>query len=219
MNLSHFPHELLQRLTLGTEGAGSLADVLVTLLHELARGEALAPAALANAMGQPLAPVAKSLARMVDTEKNEAGHIVGYILTLRHTAHAFQVNGQRLHTWCAFDALLVPPVIGQTAHVTSTCPATSTQISLTAAPDGLRDIRPAGTVLSLTMPQDGSSIRSAFCRHVRFFASADVATGWAKERPGITVVALDDAFAAARSFAQQLLQAQQGTHAEQCVGT
>ncbi|WP_455153162.1 organomercurial lyase [Cupriavidus basilensis] len=46
-----------------------------------------------------------------------ATSLVGYGLTLRETRHAFEVDGRRLYTWCAFDTLFrAYPVVSQALY-------------------------------------------------------------------------------------------------------
>lgn len=65
-------------------------------------------------------------------ELDEARNVVGTAgLTLRETPHMFEVEGQRLHAWCALDALTLPRLVGRTARVVSLCAATGVAIRLT----------------------------------------------------------------------------------------
>jgi hypothetical protein len=65
----------------------------------------------------------------------EDGAIVGIALSLRPTRHRFRVRGHDLYTWCGFDALFLPIILGERAGVASTCLVTGAEI---------RSSRPAG---------------------------------------------------------------------------
>ncbi|AFT84851.1 organomercurial lyase [Paraburkholderia phenoliruptrix] len=89
--------------------------------------------------------------------------------SLRGTPHTFEVDGRRLYTWCAFDTLFFPALIGRTAQVVSRCAVTGVPVSLAVTPAAIRDLEPAGATVSLIVPQDTPDIHHAFCCHVHFF--------------------------------------------------
>jgi len=210
MNLARYTDELVTRLTMAN-GSEGFANLFIALLRELAKGTPVAPDTLARTPGWPAERVVAELEQAVGTEWDEDGSVVGYGLTLRETAHAFEVEGRRLYTWCAFDTLFFPALIDRTAHVISRCAATGVPVSLTVTPTAMRDVEPAGAAVSLIMPQDTPDIRHAFCCHVRFFASAPVAQDWATKHAGIEIVTVQDAFKVGRELAGQLLRATQST--------
>ncbi|QPQ89171.1 organomercurial lyase MerB (plasmid) [Burkholderia gladioli] len=206
MNLARYTAELVERLTMGNRSEG-FADLFVVLLRELAKGAPVPPATLAVALDWPVARVTAALEQAVSTELDADGNVVGYGLTLRETAHAFDVEGRRLYTWCAFDTLFFPALIDRTARVTSRCAATGTPVSLTVTPTAIEDIEPTGAAVSLILPQNTPDIRHAFCCHVHFFASAATGQQWAPTHPGIEIVSVQDAFAVGRERAERLLRA------------
>ena len=42
-------------------------------------------------------------------------------------SHRFEVAGRTLYTWCAWDSLFLPQILGQEAEVESTCPLTAAE--------------------------------------------------------------------------------------------
>ncbi|MFS8980558.1 organomercurial lyase MerB [Cupriavidus necator] len=206
MNLAHYTAELVERLTMANQLQG-FADLFVLLLRELSNGAPVSPAALALALDWPVGRVIAALERAVSTEWDDDGNVVGYGLTLRETAHAFEIDGRRLYTWCAFDTLFFPALIDRTAHVVSRCAVTGVPVSLTITPTVMQDVAPAGAAVSLILPQDTPDIRAAFCCHVHFFASVATGQKWAATHHGIEVVSVEDAFAVGRERAERLLRA------------
>jgi len=79
--------------------------------------------------------------------------------------HRITVNGHTVYAWCAFDPLFIPPVVGETGAVESTCPVTGETIRLTVGPDGIRDLSPAGAVISMLAPtrRFDANVRVTFC--------------------------------------------------------
>jgi alkylmercury lyase len=204
MNLARYTAELVDRLTMANRSEG-FGELFVMLLREIAKGKPVAPARLALALGWPAARMAAALKQAVSTEWDDDGNVVGYGLTLRETAHAFEVDDRRLYTWCAFDTLFFPALIDRPAHVVSRCAATGVPVALTVTPDEKRDVEPAGAAVSLILPQDTPDIRAAFCCHVHFFASAAAAHDWPSKHAGVDIVNIHDAFGVGRERAQRLL--------------
>ncbi|WP_186448643.1 organomercurial lyase MerB [Burkholderia sp. MSMB617WGS] len=211
MNIDRYATDLIDRLTQADRPEG-FGQLFVALLRELAKGSPVSPAALAAALAWPRERVAAMLGHAVDMEWDDDGNVVGYGLTLRQTAHALDVGGRRLYTWCAFDAFFFPMLIGQTAHVVSRCAATGEPVTLTVAAKqgGLLNVEPAGAAVSLVSPCGSGPIRAAFCCRVHFFASAEIGRAWASTQPGVDIVDARMAFNVGYACAQHLLQAVRG---------
>jgi hypothetical protein len=97
------------------QGAGLLADARPVTAE--------APAA---ATGEPLAQARAHIEAAAGLGYEvEDGALVGAALTLRPTRHRFRLRGHDLYTWCGFDALFLPIMLGEQAEVASTCPITA----------------------------------------------------------------------------------------------
>jgi alkylmercury lyase len=177
------------------------------LLQLLALGEPVTAADLAAATGHPVQDVQQALATLPDTEYDEQGRIVGHGITLRPTPHHFQVGGRALFTWCALDTLIFPAVLGQPALVQSPCHGTGVVVHLTVEPDKITSVDPATAVVSIVTPDACSSIRTAFCNQVHFFASPVAAQPWLDHHPGATILPVGEAFALGDPLTQTLLTA------------
>jgi alkylmercury lyase len=131
---------------------------------------------------------------------DEAGRVVGFWgLGLDGMPHRLTVAGRELGAWCAWDTLFLPELLDATARVASTCPTTCEPVTLTATPDGARDISPSGAALSFVRretPFDADMIRS-FCHLVHFFVSADAAGQWTATHPRTFVLAIEQGVAIA----------------------
>jgi alkylmercury lyase len=183
------------------------AALFVALLRELVKGRPVAPRTLASALDWPVEGVTAVLERAQEAEYDDAGNIVGYALTLRETAHALEIDGQRLYTWCALDTLIFPAVLGRTARVLSNCAATGAPIVLTISPNGIEEAEPPDPALSLIVPSASGDIRHSFCCHVNFFASASAADGWISRHVGTEVASIREACQLGRRLAGHLLRA------------
>lgn len=130
---------------------------------------------------------------------NDAGSIIGcWGLSLPETRHRFEVDGHQLYTWCAWDALFIPGIIGKTAIVTSICPVTGSLIRLIVSPVELESVTPAAVYVSFIEPEASSlqqSIVKSFCHYVNFFSSESAGAHWVSANPGTFLLPLKEAFA------------------------
>lgn len=180
------------------------------LLGLLAEGHPVSAAHLAGRSGLPLAEIETAFKRFEERggEFDEQGNLIGAALTLNKTPHRFFLNGKELFTWCSLDALFLPGLIGNPAEISSTDPVTGETIHLTITPEGIADFRPITTVLSITVPglsccTDGfcgpkTGPQSEACSQMRFFASRESAEVWLRDRPGIAVLSVDEAWQLAK---------------------
>jgi alkylmercury lyase len=172
--------EMLADSLAGTFPARDDAPLAHALLRELAKGRPVAPAA-------DDARLAGALARWPNVERDEHGRVVACSgLSLTPTAHRFTVGGRQLFTWCAWDTLFVPALLGQPAHVESSCPVTGHTVLLTAEPSGFRDVQPDDVWVSFPPAATTSTtdITGTFCCHVHFLAGPSAADEWMNRHAG-----------------------------------
>ncbi|MCZ6529738.1 MAG: organomercurial lyase, partial [Chloroflexi bacterium] len=120
-------------------------------IQALAKGKPVSPYELARVWGMPLEQVESVLAGAVAAERAEVdsqGDLVGGVLSLNPTAHRISMVGTHSNTWCAYDAIYTPGVVGMTARLVSQDPLTGESIRMTITPRGVEDLRPQGTVVS-----------------------------------------------------------------------
>ncbi len=163
--------------------------LFVKLKRLLANGRPVAREELARTLGFSRDELDEALRGLPSIEYDEEGNVVGSGLTLNPTPHRFEVDSHELFTWCALDTLFFPGILKQTARVTSVCHATGEKIQLTVAPEGVADLEPAETVVSIVVPdadQACCDVRAAFCNDVHFFRSRDAVAGWLDKHEGHT---------------------------------
>ena len=173
------------------------AAVALSLYRLLSQGSPVSPERLAEASGRPQEQVRAILERWPGVFY-EDGAIVGFLgLALGPTGHGFEVGGQRLSTWCAWDALFIPELIGQRAHVSSHDPVTGEDIGLTVGPDGIEEASNSDVVVSFLDPSaiafDDNVILN-FCSYVHFFTSPATGSQWVAEHPATFLLSLCEAF-------------------------
>ena len=189
--------EALAESLAGTFPGCDDAPLARALLRSLAYGEPVSAAALAASTGREEPDVAHRLARWPNVRPDEQGRVEAFGgLSLRQSKHRFEVSGRPLYTWCAWDTLFLPALLGEQAEVKSTCPATGAAVRLTVAPDRVLASHPQDVRVSFPPPGQASTadIVESFCCHVHFVAGDAAANEWVSRRLGTFVLDLDDAF-------------------------
>jgi alkylmercury lyase len=157
-------------------------------------GQPVSTILLATRLQMSQEKLAAHLARVPDTEFDEQGNIVGWGITLLPTQHQFVPSELPLFTWCAFDTVLFPPLLRVEAHVRSICQATSQPITFVATPEGIADLLPATSVLSLILPTERCDcVRGTFCEQSLFFQSEEAASPWMALHPDAVLLSVEEA--------------------------
>jgi alkylmercury lyase len=190
------------------------ASLALALIERLAGGEPVTVDRLAQAVDRDVRDLAPVLGRWPNVHRDDQDRIVAFAgLSLTPTRHSFEMAGRRLYTWCAWDTLFLPALLGQEARVTSTCPATGTEVRLTVGPAGVHDAQPARLLVSFPAPASTitSDIAATFCCHVHFLAGRDAAEAWLAHNQGGLALSLDDAVELGRLATRPLLE-DEGAH-------
>jgi alkylmercury lyase len=167
------------------------------LVRLLAGGHPVAPGRLARALQMNAEQMAEVLASLADLEVDQSGNVVGWGLTFIPTPHRFLIQGQQFYTWCALDALTYPALLQVVASVESSCPVSAAPVTLSVTPAGVHDLTPPGSVVSLVIPEPGSSCngdRGSFCTRSLFFRSRRDALLWQASSPSARLLSVTDAY-------------------------
>jgi alkylmercury lyase len=180
----------------------------VALYRELAKGQAVDAAQLGQALGVAPAEAHALLER--DSIKafvypDDQGRVLGFGgLAATPMHHRFEVGDHILSTWCAWDSLFIPEILGRSARVTSPDPESGEVVRLVVAPDRIASAEPPGTVVSFILPDaqvfgmSAANVMVKFCHFVFFFASRLSGERWVAKHPGTFLYSLDEAFALAK---------------------
>jgi len=170
----------------------------LSLYRLLAAGEPVSPAQLAHQTGLPVDQVNATLKDWPGVFFDADRCVTGFWgLSLQETAHRLEVDSRTLYSWCAWDTLFIPELLGSTARVTSTCPVTGKEIQLTVSPTGIERVNPEQAVVSFLIPEASEfreNITASFCHFVHYFADRSVAEQWCTTHPGTLILSLADAF-------------------------
>ncbi len=180
----------------------------VALYRELAKGQAVEAAQLGRVLGVSPAEARALLSR--DSIKafvypDSQGRVLGFGgLAAAPMHHLFQVDGRTLWTWCAWDSLFIPEILGKVARVESPDPETGEVVRLLVSPDGIESAEPADAVVSFLLPaahdfdSSAANVMAKFCHYVFFFASRSSGERWVEKHPGTFLYRLDEAFTLAK---------------------
>ncbi|MDA8297808.1 MAG: organomercurial lyase [Actinomycetota bacterium] len=147
----------------------------------LAAGTAATPAAIAANSKMP-APHVAALLTSLPTASLERGEVTAFLGLQREPGqHQITCSAPRRGAWCAWDTLFLPALVGTPARVESRCPVSGTLVRMVVDPrDGVREVSPAGTVLSFLdrpAPYSGA-VQAEFCRWIHFLAGDAEAEAW-----------------------------------------
>jgi alkylmercury lyase len=191
----------------------------VALYQELAKGEPVDDAQLGRALGVSSAESRALLER--DSLKcfayfDDRERVVGFGgLAVAPMHHRFEVDGRALSTWCAWDSLFIPEILGRPARVASADPESGELVRLVVTPDGVESVEPNEAVISFVrvdtqgLGASAVNVMARFCHFIFFFASRSSGDRWVGRNPGTFLFSLDDAFGLAKrlnayNFASEL---------------
>ena len=88
------------------------------------------------------------------------------------------------------------PLLQVEAHVQSVCSATGHPITFVATPEGIRDLLPTTSVLSLILPAGRCDcVRGTFCEQSLFFQTEEAASPWMALHPEAMLLSVEEAAA------------------------
>ncbi len=175
----------------------------VTLYRELAKGGPVSAMQLAAALDVPVASARDLLDR--DSIRclvypDEEGRVLGFGgLAATPMPHKLDLDGRTLWTWCAWDSLFIPEILGEQAQVESRDPETGGTIRLTVTPEGIQSQQPETTVVSFValdaelFSSSADNVMGSFCHFVFFFESRESGEAWAAKHEGTFILTLDEA--------------------------
>jgi alkylmercury lyase len=199
----------LERLARALVSLPCTDRVSVAVLGLLATGYPVTRRDLASALGgaapagagvEAEALIDAAMEQMPNLELDADGRIVGCGLTMAPTDHQIIFTGPPFYTWCAFDTVLFPALLGRSAEVRSLCHATGIPIRCSIGMSGLENLVPAAAVISLIAPEETAccDLQSGFCQQAHFFASPSAARAWRAAHETGHVLPVADAYTVAR---------------------
>jgi len=205
--LTALASDLLARLPTMT---GEEQRLGLEIYRQLAQGEPVLRSELAEALAAPKDTVDELLGHpnlKCLTYADNEGRIIGFGgLAVREMPHRFKVDGRTLYTWCAWDSLFIPGLLGLEAEVESPVPGSTARVRLRVAPDEVKHVEPRSAVMSFLLPSaqtfqaDVLKAMASFCHYIFFFPDPEMAAAWTSSHPDTTVISVPDAFELGRQM-------------------
>lgn len=176
--------------------------IALATYRRLACGAAVPPEEIAFDAGCGVEEVRQILGEWVGVYVDDAKRVIGFWgLAIPEMKHRFEVDGVHLHTWCAWDTLFLPELLGKTARVESACATSGQPVRLTVSPLRVESAEPPSPVVSfvkLEASRFAGDIIKRFCHYVHFFRSGADGEAWIAKTPGTFLLTLDEAVELAR---------------------
>lgn len=176
--------------------------IALSTYRRLARGVPASPGEIAADAGAQVEEVRRILGDWIGVYTDEGKRVIGFWgLAIPKMKHRFEVDGIRLHAWCAWDTLFLPELLGRTARVESTCGASGQPVHLTVSPAGVQSAEPRSLVVSFLDPVASrfqQNIIQNFCHYIHFFRSSTDGEAWIAKNPGTFLLTLEEAVELAR---------------------
>jgi alkylmercury lyase len=180
----------------------------IALYRELAKGRPVDAEQLGDALGISSADARTLLDRnsiKTFAYSDDQGRVLGFGgLAAAPMHHRFEVDGRILSTWCAWDSLFIPEILGRPARITSPDPESGELVRLVVTPDRVESAEPPGAVVSFVLPDaevfgtSAANVMAKFCHFIFFFASRRSGESWVARHPGTFLYSLDEAFVLAK---------------------
>ena len=102
-------------------------QIAISLYHLLAAGSPVAIDRLAEAAGTGIDDTARTLSAWPGVYFDDRGAVIGFWgLAVEPMPHRLNVDGRTLYTWCAWDGLFIPEILGVSANFCTQCPVKTT---------------------------------------------------------------------------------------------
>jgi alkylmercury lyase len=173
------------------------ARVALTLYQLLVKGNPVSSESLASAARISFAEAERMLSVWPGVYRDAGGRVIGYGgLTITETKHRIRFDDDARYTWCAWDTLFIPHLLGRTAQVESACSATGKPVLLTVHAHGVEPTTDP-LFISLMAPdaaKAGADIVRHFCCQVQFLSGERAGIQWVAKHPGTLLATLDQAW-------------------------
>ena len=183
--------------------------IVMGTYRQLAKGEPVTSDAIARAIDVPVGRVDEALRSWPGVYRDGEGQVVGFwglALAALEPEYRFLIDGKTSYAWCALDTLFIPAFLGKTVRVEATCGVTGNRVSLVIAGNGVSELKPAGAVVSMVIPDGpcGYDVIESFCHRVLFFASEEAGRSWVGEHQGTTLLSVQEAFELGRAMSDRI---------------
>ena len=178
--------------------------VSLQIYQLLSHGDPITPQYVADSLQIPIETINEMLNHWWGIDYDDCNQIIAYWgLSIRPTQHCFEIDGQMMYAWCAWDTLFLPEILKASARVESSCATTRSRIRLTLSSDHVDHVQPKNAVISFMTPDAArvkENVVANFCHSVHFFKSEDAGRVWTDKHPGTFLLTIDQAHTLGRKF-------------------
>ena len=124
-------------------------------------------------------------------------------IAVKPMGHRMEIDGITTYTWCAWDSLFIPELVGATARVTSKCVQSGEEIRLSVSPDGATAESHKDVVVSFVTPtaeELRTNATASFCHFVNFFKDRQAGEAWLENHEDAFLLTLNEAFAVGKKL-------------------
>jgi len=178
-------------------GGTDNASIALSIYRGLASGEPLSFDEIQELSSVDKVTVRKVVGDWPSVFFDEQKRIVGFWgLTIKPMSdHVLTIDGIDLYTWCAWDTLFIPQLLGRPANITSKCRTTGSIVKLRVDEDGVKIVSPSGVVLSfIDCEKVDDDLISSFCHYIHFFSGTESAEKYTRETGNTFIISLSDAY-------------------------
>lgn len=141
--------------------------------------------------------------------RDDSGRVVGFwghAIGKLDPEYRLVADGNTTYAWCALDTLFIPGIIGKTVRVEASDPISGESVSVVVDGDGVREVTPAGALVSMLIPDGpfGYDVIESFCHRVLFFASEQTGARWIGKHKGAALLTVEQAFELGRVLTERV---------------
>lgn len=179
-------------------------QLAIALYKSLAKGKPVSFKDLAINVNRTEDDIRQALSDWPGVFFNDDKDVTGFWgIAVQPTGHRMEINGVTIYTWCAWDSLFVPELVGATAQVISKCEQSGEEIRLIVSPDSVTAESHQDIVVSFVIPdieEFRTNTTASFCHFVYFFKDRQAGEVWVKNHDGTFLLTLNDAFAVGKKL-------------------
>lgn len=184
--------------------------IATAIYRLLSRGEAVEATDVAESVGGITAEsVNERLDSWPGVFRDDRGRVVGFwgsAVDKLDPEYRLVADGTTTYAWCALDTLFIPGILRTPVRVEASDPISGQAVSAVVDGDGVREVTPAGAVVSMLVPEGpfGYDVIESFCHHVLFFASDQTGASWINRHEGATLLSVEQAYELGRVLTERV---------------
>lgn len=169
----------------------------LSLYRLLANGLPVPVGKLAEASGIDDAEISKTLSSWAGVQFDDNGNVIGFWgLTVKPMQHQLILEDKTLYTWCAWDGLFIPELLGKPATLITQCPISKTRLSVFVDDKANFETPTPEIIMSFLEPRQAmfdEDIIGQFCHYIYLFQDRKTARQWTASNPNTVLLDLTQA--------------------------